>query len=63
MFRTEIFLAGDQDWRFLALAGLVCAVAIVAAISLLRRARSVHGPARAGWFAGAIFTTAVGEAM
>ena len=49
MFRVLTCLAGEHDWRLVALAGVVCFLASLAAVSLFHRARATDGRARATW--------------
>ena len=49
MFRVFTCLDSQHDWRLVIVAGLVCFVASLCAISLFQRARMVQGRARATW--------------
>jgi diguanylate cyclase (GGDEF)-like protein/PAS domain S-box-containing protein len=49
MFRVFNCLATEHDWRLVALAGLVCFLASLAAVNLFHRARATQGHARAIW--------------
>src|SRR5438105_427078 len=49
MFRVLTCLAGEHDWRLVVLAGIVCFLASLAAVSLFHRARATDGRARATW--------------
>src|SRR5712672_1083115 len=49
MFRVLTCLEGEHDWRLVVLAGAVCFLASLTAISLLLRARATHGGTRALW--------------
>src|SRR5437660_4991166 len=60
MFRASTFLANEGGWQLLALAGLVAAIAVAAAVSLLARARCASGAARLAWLAGTIVVLACG---
>src|SRR5262245_6026168 len=57
MFRAFSWLAAEHDWRLVCLAGTICFLASVAAISLLQRARVSRGRTRFAWLAlGAVAT-------
>src|SRR5262245_8520226 len=60
MLRVINCLAFEHDWRFVLLAGLVCFLVIVIAITLLRRARETFGSTRALWIVAAGATTGCG---
>jgi NO-binding membrane sensor protein with MHYT domain/methyl-accepting chemotaxis protein len=49
MFRVLNCLTVEHDWRLVVVAGLVCFIASLCAISLFHRARSARGRARATW--------------
>ncbi len=49
MFRVFSCLAGEHDLRLVVLAGIVCFLASVAAVSLFHRAKATDGRARAMW--------------
>ncbi len=49
MFRVFTCLTGDHDLRLVAVAGIVCFLASLVAITLFERARVSQGRARAGW--------------
>jgi methyl-accepting chemotaxis protein len=53
MFRVFTCLATEHDWRLVIVAGLVCFLASLAAISLFNRARATAGRARATWIISA----------
>jgi diguanylate cyclase (GGDEF)-like protein/PAS domain S-box-containing protein len=53
MFRLLNCLATEHDWRLVVLAGLLCFVASLSAISLFNRARLTRGGARLFWLVGA----------
>lgn len=53
MIRILTCLQQDHDWRLVALAGIVCFLGSVAAISLFHRARALQGRARLGWLLSA----------
>jgi diguanylate cyclase (GGDEF)-like protein len=53
LFRVLYCLTAEHDWRLVALAGVVCFLASLAAVSLLHRARATTGKARAIWIATA----------
>ena len=46
MFRVFSCLTGEHDWRLVVLAGLVCLLASLVAVSLFHRARAARGRAR-----------------
>ena len=60
MFRVLSCLTGEHDWRLVVLAGVVCLLASLVAVSLFHRARAVRGRARAGWLALAGAATGCG---
>src|SRR5713226_127807 len=49
MFRTLYCLTGEHDLRLVALAGLVCFLASLVAISVFHRACASRGKARVSW--------------
>ncbi len=49
MFRVLTCLTVQHDWRLVVLAGVVCLLASMAAISPFHRARATAAAARAGW--------------
>jgi diguanylate cyclase (GGDEF)-like protein len=49
MFRVLSCLTVEHDWRLVILAGLVCFLASLAAVSLFRRAAASQGWVRAAW--------------
>jgi diguanylate cyclase (GGDEF)-like protein len=51
MFRVLSCLGGEHDWRLVALAGIVCLLASLVAISLFHRAQAKGGRERAVWLA------------
>jgi methyl-accepting chemotaxis protein len=53
MFRTLTCLTTQHDWRLVVLAGVVCFLSSVTAITLFHRARSTAGRATAVWIAAA----------
>src|SRR6202030_2350583 len=60
MFRVLTCLTGEHDLRLVVLAGVVCFLTSVAAISLFHRARAAHGRVRALWIAIAGAATGCG---
>ncbi|HMK81840.1 MAG TPA: PAS-domain containing protein [Xanthobacteraceae bacterium] len=60
MFRVLTCLATEHDLRLVVLAGIVCFLASLSAISLFNRARATRGAARAAWVAGAGVATGFG---
>ena len=60
MFRVFNCLATEHDWRLVVLAGIVCFLVSLAAVSLLQRARALRGPSRAGWLLTAGLATGSG---
>src|SRR3977135_2783324 len=46
MFRVFSCLTGEHDWRLVVLAGLVCLLSSLVAVSLFHRARGARGGAR-----------------
>src|SRR5258708_5574377 len=53
MFRVATCLVQQHDWRLVALAGLICFLSSLAAISLFCRARATDGRRRAIWLISA----------
>jgi methyl-accepting chemotaxis protein len=53
MFRVLNCLVTQHDWRLVVLAGIVCFLASLTAITLFNRARSTAGSARAIWIVAA----------
>src|SRR5215212_8161765 len=53
MFRVLTCLATEHDWRLVIVAGLVCFLASLTAISLFNRARATAGHTRAMWILAA----------
>jgi NO-binding membrane sensor protein with MHYT domain len=49
MFRVLSCLATEHDWRLVLVAGFVCFLASLTAISLFNRARATAGRTRAIW--------------
>jgi methyl-accepting chemotaxis protein len=60
MFRVLTCLTTQHDWRLVVVAGLVCFLASVTAITLFNRARSTTGHTRAVWIAAAGAATGCG---
>jgi diguanylate cyclase (GGDEF)-like protein/PAS domain S-box-containing protein len=60
MYRVLTCLGKQHDWRLVVLAGLVCFLASLAAISLVKRALATDGRARAIWVATAGAATGCG---
>src|SRR5712691_3288606 len=60
MFRVFSCLTGEHDLRLVVLAGIVCLLASLVAISLFHRARATGGRARALWLALAGAATGCG---
>jgi diguanylate cyclase (GGDEF)-like protein len=60
MFRVLTCLTTEHDLRLVVLAGVVCFLASLSAISLFNRARATGGSARAAWIAGAGIATGFG---
>ena len=60
MFRVLSCLSGEHDWRLVVLAGLVCFLASLVAVSLFHRACATRGRARTGWLALAGTATGCG---
>ena len=49
MYRVLTCLTVEHDWRLVALAGIVCFIASLAAITLLHRAQATRGGLRTAW--------------
>jgi diguanylate cyclase (GGDEF)-like protein/PAS domain S-box-containing protein len=60
MFRVFNCIATEHDWRLIVVAGLVCFLASLAAITLLDRARSTQGRVRTAWIITAGTATGCG---
>jgi diguanylate cyclase (GGDEF)-like protein len=60
MFRVLNCLGGEHDLRLVALAGLICFIASVVAISLFHRAAATEGRVRTAWLALAGVATGCG---
>jgi methyl-accepting chemotaxis protein len=60
MFRILTCLTTQHDWRLVVVAGLVCFLASLTAITLFNRARSTGGRVRATWIAAAGAATGCG---
>src|SRR6266851_4420879 len=60
MFRVLTCLTTEHDWRLVVVAGVVCFLASLAAISVFRRARAASGRARAIWIVAAGATAGIG---
>ena len=60
MFRVLTCLATEHDWRLVIVAGVVCFLASLTAISLFGRARAVSGRARISWLLAAGAATGCG---
>jgi methyl-accepting chemotaxis protein len=60
MFRVFTCLTTQHDWRLVVVAGAVCYLASLTAITLFNRARSTKGHARAIWIAAAGAATGCG---
>ena len=60
MFRVLNCLGNEHDWRLVVLAGIVCFLTCLAAVSLFHRARSLQGRSRAGWLLTAGAATGCG---
>ena len=60
MFRVLDCLTTQHDWRLVAVAGVVCFLASLTAITLFHRARSTKGHARTVWLAAAGAATGCG---
>src|SRR5262245_22902015 len=60
MFRVLTCLTTEHDWRLVVVAGVICFLASLTAISLLNRARATAGRARATWIVAAGAATGCG---
>src|SRR5205814_1115252 len=60
MFRVLTCLATEHDWRLVIVAGVVCFLASLTAISMFNRARATQGRARASWILAAGAATGCG---
>src|SRR5713101_1406074 len=60
MFRILTCLGTEHDWRLVIVAGVVCFLASLTAISLFSRARAVSGRSRATWIVAAGAATGCG---
>ena len=60
MFRVLTCLVTEHDWRLVIVAGVVCFLASLTAISLFGRARAVSGRARISWLLAAGAATGCG---
>jgi len=60
MFRVLTCLTTEHDWRLVIVAGVVCFLASLTAISLFNRARATDGRARIGWMLAAGAATGCG---
>ena len=60
MFRVLTCLTTEHDWRLVIVAGVICFLASLTAISLLNRARATSGRARATWIVAAGAATGCG---
>jgi diguanylate cyclase (GGDEF)-like protein/PAS domain S-box-containing protein len=60
MLRVLNCLGGEHDWRLVVLAGVVCLLTCLAAVSLYQRARASRGRMRAAWLATAGAATGTG---
>jgi methyl-accepting chemotaxis protein len=60
MFRVFNCLTSEHDWRLVIVAGIVCFLASLTAISLFNRARATAGRARASWIIAAGAATGCG---
>ena len=60
MFRVLTCLATEHDWRLVIVAGVVCFLASLTAISLFNRARAAVGRTRAAWIITAGAATGCG---
>ena len=60
MFRVFTCLTGEHDWRLVILAGIVCLLASLVAVSLFHRARASRGRVRRAWLALAGSATGCG---
>ena len=60
MFRILTCLDTEHDWRLVVVAGVVCFLASLTAVSLFRRARALSGRGRAKWIIAAGIATGCG---
>jgi methyl-accepting chemotaxis protein len=60
MFRVLTCLTTEHDWRLVIVAGVVCFLASLTAISMFNRARATEDRARAGWIVAAGAATGCG---
>jgi methyl-accepting chemotaxis protein len=60
MFRVLTCLTTEHDWRLVIVAGVVCFLASLTAISMFNRARATEERARAGWIVAAGAATGCG---
>src|SRR5262245_17345762 len=60
MFRVFSCLSGEHDWRLVVLAGVVCLLASLVAVSLFHRARKADGRSRLTWLTLAGTSTGCG---
>jgi NO-binding membrane sensor protein with MHYT domain/methyl-accepting chemotaxis protein len=60
MFRIFNCLATEHDWRLVIIAGIVCFLASLTAVSLFKRARATSGRTRIVWIAAAGTATGCG---
>jgi NO-binding membrane sensor protein with MHYT domain len=60
MFRVFNCLTIEHDWRLVVVAGVICFLASLTAISLFNRARATAGRARAAWIVAAGAATGCG---
>ena len=60
MLRVLTCLSTEHDWRLVLVAAVVCFLASLAVISVLRRARAAGGRARAIWLVAAGVTAGIG---
>ena len=60
MFRVFNCLTTEHDWRLVIVAGVICFLASLTAISLFNRARATAGRARAAWVIAAGAATGCG---
>jgi NO-binding membrane sensor protein with MHYT domain len=60
MFRVLTCLTTEHDWRLVIVAGVVCFLASLTAISMFNRARATDGRARIGWLLAAGAATGCG---
>jgi NO-binding membrane sensor protein with MHYT domain len=60
MFRVLTCLTTEHDWRLVIVAGVVCFLASLTAISMFNRARATEDRSRAGWIVAAGAATGCG---